>query len=181
MFNYKEITTMIQNGINSRSFLNNYYLKTTFEYSFAGRYEQLNIEMIYKFQLKGMPEQYHYSFSIKPGINQMYYDLAIELQRTIIKSFGRFIGYLYDRFGIISIGVYKTAMNILEIDPTVVSDPYLDDLFEHFLNVDTTTFSIDEVLDILRFFNVIRVGSGVSDEKAARLMIKTFKREASNE
>ena len=181
MLNYKEIITMIQNGINSRSFLNNNYLKTTFEYSFAGRYEQLNIEMIYKFQLKGIPEQYHYSFSIKPGINQMYYDLAIELQRSIIKSFGRFIGYLYDRFGVISIGVYKTAMNILENDPTVISDPYLDNLFEHFLNVDTTTFSIDEVLDILRFFNVIRVGSGVSDEKAARLMIKTFKREASNE
>ena len=185
MFNYKEITTMIQNGINSRSFLNNNYLKTTFEYSFSDLYlekcDRLDIKIKYKFQLKGIPEQYHYSFPIKPGINQMYYDLEIELQRCIIKSFGTFISYLYDRFGVISIGVYKTAMNILENDPTVVSDPYLDNLFEHFLNVDTTTFSIDEVLDILRFFNVIRVGSGVSDEKAARLMIKTFKREASNE
>ena len=185
MFNSEEITKILENEIEKRSFLNNNYLKTTFEYSFSDLYlekcDRLDIKIKYKFQLKGMPEQYHYSFSIKPGINQMYYDLAIELQRTIIKSFGDFIGYLYDRFGVISIGVYKAAMNILENDPTVNSDPYLDNLFEHFLNVDTTTFSIDEVLDILRFFNVIRVGSDVSDEKVARLMIKTFKREASNE
>ena len=190
MFYHEKVVEILKNEIEKRSFLNNNYLKTTsylwsVQDSFAGMYDKLNIEMIYTFQLKGIPEEYHYSFSIKPAkcydILDQTHHLEIELQRSIIKSFGHFIGYLYDRFGVISIGVYKTAMNILENDPTVISDPYLDNLFEQFLNVDTTTFSIDEVLDILRFFNVIRVGSGVSDEKAARLMIKTFKREASNE
>ncbi len=189
MLNSEEIIKILENEIEKRSFLNNNYLKTTYLWSFqdlfAGRYEQLNIEMIYKFQLKGIPEQYHYSFPIKPAkyynISDQIHRLEIQLQRDIIQSYKSFITYLYDRFGVISIGVYKTAMNILENDPTVVSDPYLDNLFEHFLNVDTTTFSIDEVLDILRFFNVIRVGSDVSDEKVARLMIKTFKREVPNE